>query len=105
MDAFAPDESAIKTITISSSSQRVKIFEGSGAARARVPVRIANLGTAVVWIKSGDVTVTATNAGLAIPAGAVEVLRFPVPETGPLYIAAIAAGSTGDITLVPGDGI
>lgn len=101
---FAPADAAEATITVSSSSQRVKIKEGT--AGALVDVRITNLGTAPVWIRAGDVTVTATNARTPVPAGPfVEVLQFAVPATGALYIAAIAAGSTGNITFTPGDGL
>lgn len=101
---FCPADAAEATITVSSSSQRVKIKEGAGGSL--VDVRITNLGTATVWIRAGDVTVTATNARTPIPAGPFcEVLQFPIPATGVLYIAAIAAGSTGNITFTPGDGL
>lgn len=87
MLAFAPDEAGTKKITVSATT------------------RIANLGTATVWIKSGNASVEATTSGLPIPAGVVEVLRFKMPADAPLNIAAIAAGTTGDITFTPGDGI
>lgn len=90
-----------KTITVSASSQRVLVAEGDGS----VQVRVVNLGTATVWFRSGDVTVTATTSNTPVGAGIHEVLTFQIPKGGKLYIAAIAAGSTGDITFTLGRGV
>lgn len=101
--AFAPIDGADKHINISGSNQRVLVFEGP--KYRKVPVRIQNQGTATVWIKAGDVTVAATTSSMPIGAGATEVLRFRIPESGQLYIGAIAASTTGYISFTPGDGI
>lgn len=106
--AFAPDSGTTANIDVSSSSQRVSVGPaiGTNALADWVTVRVTNLGTAAAWINSGDVTVTATTSNIPIPlAPFTEVMRFRVPATGQLYIAAIAAGSTGKIYFTPGIGV
>ena len=87
------------TITVSSSaSAATKLTDNPDT------VRSANLGTATVWFKFGDSTVSAaTTTGQAIGPGVHEVQRFPTK--GPAYVSVIAAGSTGDIQFTPGSGI
>ena len=99
MFAFRPYAAATVNIDVSASSQRVLIGSAPDA------VRIHNGGTATGWVNFGDGTVTAATAtGIPIPAGAIEVVS--VPSGGaPLYVAAIAAGSTGKIYFTPGSGI
>jgi len=96
--AFKQEGSPV-TITVSSSaSAATKLTDTPDV------VRIANLGTATVWVKFGDSTVSAlTTTGMAIGAGVHEVQRFPTK--GPAYVSVIAAGSTGDIQFTPGSGL
>jgi hypothetical protein len=62
-----------------------------------------NNGTATAWITFGDNTVTAVaTSGLPVGPGVTEVLTVPI--IAPLYVAAIAAGSTGKIYFTPGMG-
>lgn len=86
-------------ITVSASSQRLKLVEQSSPQQ----VRVCNLGTATVWLAFGDGTVTATTAGIPVPGNEfTEVMTIPPEAT---HVAAIAAGSTGDIAFTLGVGI
>ena len=101
MRAFTPRAASTVNIDVSSSSQSVKIADDGGD----IDVRVFNNGTATVWIAFGTSAVSASlTANLAIPAGGVEVLHAPL-QTGALYVAAIAAASTGKIYFTPGAGI
>ena len=97
---FQPTPGATVNINVASSSANVAV----SAATAGCQVRIMNDGTATAWIKFGtDNTVAATTAaGMPVGAGVTEVVTVP---TGPIYVAAIAAGSTGKIYFTPGSGI
>lgn len=99
MQPFYPNRAATVNIDVSSSSQSIAI----GTPDA---VRIFNNGTATVWCQFGDSTVTATTStGFPVGPGVTEVLRSRNADGSKLYIAAIAAGSTGKIYFTPGDGI
>ena len=99
---FHPMKAATVNIDVSSSSQAVQI---TGIGSGYKQIRIANDGSATVWLNHGGSTVTAALAsGFPVPAGAVEVLTFS-PDDGVLYIAAIAAGATGKIYFTPGSGV
>lgn len=100
--AFVPRQDA--TVNLDSGAASVRVLV-SAAQQPQVTVRIINDGSATVWIKSGDVTVTAdvTN-DIPVRAGASEIMTFKAP-TGGLYIAAIAAGATGKIYFTPGAGM
>jgi hypothetical protein len=101
MRPFSPGDT-VQNITISSSSQRIKLLETASP----VQVRIVNDGTATVWVRFGSSAVTVTSSnGLALPAGAVEVLTVPAPVQGEIHLAAIAAGSTGIVNVALGAGI
>src|SRR6185312_8418254 len=95
--AFAPLDGSTVTISVSASSQSVLLAKDG-------PVRMMNNGTATVWVRCGSSGVTASTSDIPVPSGAVEVLSFNHPN-GPLYCAAIAAGSTGNIYFTPGIGI
>lgn len=98
-DAFRPIAAATVNIDVSSSSQRVIVAN----ANDNIQVRVANDGTATVWLNWGDVTVTAaTTTGYPLAAGAIEVVTLKA--SGLLYMAAIAAGSTGKVYATPGFG-
>lgn len=101
MQVFRGNGDASSKITVSSSSQRVAINGNPDS------IRICNLGTATVWIKFGDSTVTADATNdMPIPGnGFTEVQRYGNADGSVLYVAAIAAGSTGDIWFTPGSGI
>lgn len=101
-DLFAPTGDDTAQINVSSSTQRVKLGDISG----RLQVRFYNAGTAPVWIKFGDVTVTAdTTNDIPIAAGLTGGFTVPPIAGGSLYVAAIAAGATGIIYFTPGTGI
>lgn len=98
---FIPALGQTVSISVSASSQSVAVSvppNGGGQ------VRVANDGTATVWINFGKTGVTAsTTTSYPLPAGAVEVVTVPVVG-GPVYAAVIAAGSTGSVYFTPGDG-
>jgi hypothetical protein len=97
---FAPIAGSTVSINVSASSQSVKLNKHG-------QTRIANQGSAWVWIAAGDSTITATTGNIPIAPGSVEVLTFDRPggTTGELYIAAIAAGTTGLISFTSGGGV
>jgi hypothetical protein len=102
VNLFAPTGDDTANINVSSSSQRVKLGDING----ELQVRFFNAGTAPVWIKFGDITVTAdvTN-DIPIAAGYTGGFTVPPVSGGALYVAAIAAGATGIIYFTPGVGI
>jgi len=102
MEPFHPTKAATVSINVSSSSQAVQLF----TERGPVSVRIMNNGTATVWVSFGDSSTTAsTSTSVPIGAGVTEVLTLDNIGTGPLYVAAIAAGATGNIYFTPGRGL
>ena len=98
--SFAPSKETVN-INVSGASQRVLVGERNGP----ISVRLMNNGTATVWLAWGDATVAATTNGLPIGPGVHEVLTMNPPVGGKLYIAAIAAGSTGRIYFTQGEGL
>jgi hypothetical protein len=101
-NAFKPERAATVNIDVSLSSQSVKVHDERGP----FSVRIMNNGTATAWINFGDSAVTADLAsGMPVGPGAREVVTFDNPGNGALYVAAIAAASTGKIYFTPGRGI
>lgn len=101
MNPFRPNGDATVNIDVSSSSQRVKVSSFFGPHQ----IRVTNLGTAAVWLKFGSDTVTAdvTN-DFPVGAGSTEVFTVLGGESD-LYVAAIAAASTGKIYFTPGEGV
>jgi len=99
MNPFAPAAGQTVNIDVASSSANVQVTSGTGITN----IRVMNNGTATAWIKFGaDNTVAATTAtGVPIGPGVTEVLS----AQSPVWVAAIAAGSTGKIYFTPGSGI
>jgi hypothetical protein len=99
MSPFRPDAAKTRSISVSSSSQRVAVTFDPGSDC----VRVRNAGTAEAFIEVGDDSVTAAVAtAMPIAAGAIEVFSVP---SGTTHIAAIAVGSTGTIYFTPGSGV
>lgn len=98
--AFRPKAASTVNIDVSASSQSILVGDGPES------LRVMNDGTATAWINFGGSTVTAALAtGIPVGPGVTEVLTLPVTNGAPLYVAAIAAGSTGKIYFTPGSGI
>lgn len=101
-DLFAPTGDDTAFIDVGAATARVKLGDING----RLQVRFYNSGTAPVWIKFGDVTVTADTANdIPIAPGLTGGFTVPPIAGGALYVAAIAAGATGKIYFTPGTGI
>ena len=101
MRPFRPVPGGTVNIDVSSSSQAVKVSEAKTCN-----VEVVNDGTATVWIRAGGPSVTATTAaGHPVRSGTAEVLTFVSADGSPIYVAAIAAGSTGKIYFTPGVGV
>lgn len=99
---FTPRPTATKQIDVSSSSQRVQLQDDGRTSS----IEIFNEGTATVWIEFGGDTITAAAAtGYPVGAGICKVVEAQLNTGAPLYVAAIAAGSTGKIYFSPGEGI
>lgn len=101
MTPFSPLPLRTVNIDVSSSSQNIKI---SDTPRIR-QVRVMNNGTATVWVDFGNSSsaAAAVATGFPVGPGVTEVLTSKITD-GPLYAAAIAAGSTGKIYFTPGSG-
>lgn len=99
-NAFRAQQDATKKITVGAASANVLVGD------TPTSLRVVNDGSATVWIKFGSDNSVAADATNDIPvkAGAREVFSLPYPVTGQLYVAAIAAGATGDIYFTPGEG-
>lgn len=93
---FRPSGGATVNIDVSSSSQRVALTSGEQQ-------RIMNNGSATVWLKFGDSSVTATTSD--IPVGATPFTEVQSPPPGTTHVAVIAAAATGKIYFTPGTGI
>lgn len=99
MDLFSPGSTTVN-IDVGAASARVALT----SSRGKVQVRVMNNGSATAWIAFGDSTVTVALAS-GMPVGPGQTAGFTLPDSGPLYAAAIAAGSTGKIYFTPGSGI
>lgn len=100
--AFAPKNGGTVSINVSGSSQAVLVSKQN----APMSVRVHNAGSAMVWIRAGGSTVTASSAtDLPVGPGLYEILTFSPDANGELYIAAIAAGATGLIYFTQGEGL
>jgi hypothetical protein len=101
-DLFAPTRDDTANINVGSSTASVKIGDISDP----IQVRVMNNGTATVWIKFGDSTVTAdTTNDIPIAPGYTGGFTVNPVAGGQLWAAAIAAGATGRIYFTPGVGI
>lgn len=99
-EAFHGTNNATVNIAVSSSSQSVKICDGSAMRQ----IRVVNDGTATVWIAFGSSAVTtASTTGMPMRAGS-DYIFSAAPEGGTLYIAAIAAAATGKVYATWGSG-
>lgn len=96
---FRPYPDGTKKITVGSSSANVLIGDSPSV------IRVCNLGTAPVWVAFGSDNSIAADAAtdVPIPAGEAELFTLPYPVSGKLYMAAIAAGATGDVYFTPGE--
>lgn len=99
-EAFHGINNGTVQITVSASSQAVKITDGASMKQ----IRVVNDGTATVWIAFGGSTVTtASTTGMPLRAGS-DYIFSAQPENGTLYIAAIAAAATGKVYATWGSG-
>jgi hypothetical protein len=96
---FRPAVNQTVNINVSSSSQNVQVTASSGMQQ----VRVMNNGTATVWIAHGTSNAIAASLSTSMPVGpgGTEV----VSGQGPMYIAAIAVGASGNVYFTPGEGI
>jgi hypothetical protein len=101
MTPFTPGPAKTVNIDVSSSTQ-IKQVTTTPAVRQ---IRVMNNGTATAWVEFGDSTVTASlTTSLPVGPGVTEVFTVKKAD-GPIYAAAIAAGSTGKVYFTPGQGI
>ena len=100
MHPFKPTGDTVN-IAVASSSANVQIEPDSTIWRK---IRVMNNGTATVWIRFGADSSVAASASKDIPIGSGGTEVFTVHAT-PIWVAAIAAASTGSIYFTPGEGI
>jgi hypothetical protein len=102
MRSFRPTPASTVNIDVGASSASVKLTDDQNGPTS---VRVMNNGTATAWVDFGSSTVAAAlTTSIPVPAGGVEVLTAQ-STGGPVYVAAIAAGSTGKIYFTLGQGI
>lgn len=102
MQPFHPDANGTVSIDVSAISQSVQVY----AERGPIAVRVYNSGSATVWFTIGGSSVTASlSTSIPVGPGVTEVYTLDNTGSGPLYVAAIAAGSTGKIYFTPGRGL
>lgn len=99
--SFAPHSVNSSEISVSNASARVLVGNQKGVQQ----LRIFNEGTATVRIRWGDETVVALTTDYAVGPGVTEVITIQNTGDKPLYIAAIAAGSTGKVFFNTGIGV
>ena len=92
-------------IDVSSSSQSVQVtFARDGLGTRQV--RIMNNGTATVWIRFAKADAVAAVAATDMPVGpGLHEVQTAKISDGPIWVSAIAAGSTGKVYFTPGAGI
>lgn len=103
LSSFRPDQDQVVQFTISASSEAKRI--ASGGVGAEVQLRLVNNGNAAVNIKAGDENVEAGAADMTVLAGVTEVVTYPIPEGGALYLAVKGSGSSGTFEATGGRGI
>jgi hypothetical protein len=99
MDPFYPADEATVNIDVSNASQNVLV---SNSPESR-QVRVFNNGSATVWIRFSTSSSAAATLASSIPIGPGVTELYSV-QYGPIYAAAIAAGSTGKIYFLRGIG-
>lgn len=102
MDPFSPVPGGTVLIDVAGTTANKLISKTPGIRQ----VRVMNNGTATAWIEFGKDSnlTTAATTGIPVGPGVTEVYTTKFTD-GPLYVAAIAAGSTGKIYFTPGAGI
>lgn len=75
------------------------------AAKPAYMLRVANFGTVGVFVRvSAEVTPTATNADIPVPAAGVVMVQNPVPA-GACGLAVLSSTTTAcDVLFCPGEG-
>jgi hypothetical protein len=100
MDPFYPADEATVNIDVSSASQNVLVSNNPESRQ----VRVYNDGSQTVWIKFSTSSTAAATLANSVPVGPGVVEVYSV-QYGPIYAAAIAAGSTGKVYFTKGIGI
>lgn len=94
-ETFQPLDATVN-IDISGTSQPVKICDAGVEV-----IRVFNDGTATAWIAFAAATLT-TAAAAGIPIGTKQEAFIKVPDETAVWVAAIAASTTGKIYFTPG---
>lgn len=98
---FRPTAKASNFIAVNAGSQSIKLTDDTGD----ISIAVVNLGTAPAWISFGGSSVTANmTQDIPVAAGSTRGFTAQAPAGGSLYVAAIAAGATGNIWFTPGVG-
>ena len=99
---FEPDISKAVGITIAATSNRVALPQSFSQ------FRLHNDSTETIYVKIGGSGVTATasvTGNMTIASGITEVLSLKKSADEGVYLAAIGTGATGNLSIVPGNGI
>lgn len=100
--SFRPTPKTTVNIAVGAASAAVKLTDDP----ADLSVRVYNDGSATVWIAFDGPSATATlTQDIPIPSKGVEVFTAQAGAGAPLYVAAIAAGATGNVYFTLGMGL
>ena len=101
MSGFQALPASTVGINVAATTARVLIGNFTGT----IDVLVTNLGSAEAYVEFGDVTIVATTTtSIPVEAGQSRIFTVQSPANKPLYMAAIAAGTTGYIHATPGGG-
>jgi hypothetical protein len=99
IDVFQPDTPSVTLNASTTSANVARTLVGGSTA----DVRIANVGTSIVYVAFGGASVTATvAAGMPLFPGAAEVFRMQRADQ--TYVAGITASGTSSLVITSGQG-
>lgn len=103
VDAFKPGESYSATAG-SSPAVAVQIRQTqSGTGTGPCTVRVCTAGSsALMFVKFGDSSVTATSSDMALPGGVVEIFQLAAGQT---HMSVISSGSSNTVYATVGVGV
>jgi len=101
LELFSPYLVATTAVSVSGTTARGALNMPPSTPAGNVSVRIFNSVSVTVFVKFGDVTVTAATTDMPIPAGGVETFQISSQVT---HVAGITAGTSGTLYVTPGLG-
>lgn len=99
---FRPEPASTVNLSVTTSSSRVQVLNGTYGPSSEPVVRLYNAGSVIVFVNFGNSTVTAAVAtGMPIAPGSVEAFAVDISQT---HVAAIVLSGTLTLYATPGVG-